>query len=632
MAWLRLCLLALGSFAVRAAEVNIYWNITYATGNPDGLFERTVIGVNNTWPPPPITVQAGDVIRMHAYNGLGDTPTTLHFHGMFFNRSNFYDGAMGVTQCGIPPGKEFVYVVDTTTQVGTYWVHAHSLGQYVDGLRAPVVILPAQSSTLPAYTDEYTIVLSDWYHSKHSDLMTTFMSKSNPTGAEPIPDSAAIYITHNSSYLPNFNENSTIPFVPGRTYRLRIINMGAFGMFYFKIDGHKMSVIEVDGTDVQPFAIDSLSLSVAQRYSVLVTARNDTRSNWHMHANYDSDMFDSVPDKLVLNYTSSIIYEPTAPMAPDEPFSSYDMTNDTAFQPKIVQRILKPTRPIELNAFFATFDNGINRGAFNNVTFVPPLVPTAMTVDSAPTDSLTNPSIYGPQSNVYLVENLDVVELKVLNWDAGNHPFHLHGHKFQIVGKRMDMSNPNEDHAIDENQANPMRRDTIQIPGGGSVTLRFVADSPGSWFFHCHIEWHLESGLAALIVVAPLISQQSIPVPQFMKDHCTALGKPSSGNAGGLSGPSIYDLSKAPHGPYPQRPGFHAKGKISIAGCILASLIGVATIIWYATGEQFEEAEVERELKVKLASKAAKRKALIATRRKLVHLVGMGPHRNQESL
>lgn len=65
---------------------------------------------------------------------------------------------------------------------------------------------------------------------------------------------------------------------------------------------------------------------------------------------------------------------------------------------------------------------------------------------------------------------------------------HLHGHKFQIVGKQMDMSNPNETSIINENQANPLRRDTVQIPGGGSVTLRFLADSPGSWFFHCHIE------------------------------------------------------------------------------------------------------------------------------------------------
>lgn len=114
-----------------------------------------------------------------------------------------------------------------------------------------------------------------------------------------------------------------------------------------------------------------------------------------------------------------------------------------------------------------------------------------------------------------------------------------------------------------------------------------------------------------------------------MKDHCTALGKPSSGNAGGSSGSLIYDLSNAPHGPYPQNSGFHAKGMLSIAGCIVASLIGVATIIWYATGEQFEEAEVEREVKLKLANKVSKRRNVIATGSRLVSLIGFTSHRKQ---
>lgn len=74
------------------------------------------------------------------------------------------------------------------------------------------------------------------------------------------------------------------------------------------------------------------------------------------------------------------------------------------------------------SAFFVTYDNGMNRASFNNITFVPPLVPTVMTVDSAPVESVTNTAIYGPQSNVYLVEGLEIVELKVINWDSGNHP------------------------------------------------------------------------------------------------------------------------------------------------------------------------------------------------------------------
>lgn len=51
-------------------------------------------------------------------------------------------------------------------------------------------------------------------------------------------------------------------------------------------------------TDVEESPIDLISIAVAQRYSVLVTARNDTSTNWAIHANMDVDMFDTVPDAL----------------------------------------------------------------------------------------------------------------------------------------------------------------------------------------------------------------------------------------------------------------------------------------------------------------------------------------------
>ncbi len=56
--------------------------------------------------------------------------------------------------------------------------------------------------------------------------------------------------------------------------------------------------IEVDGIDIEESPIDLISLSVAQRYSVLVTARDDTSSNWAVHANMDTSMFDEVPETL----------------------------------------------------------------------------------------------------------------------------------------------------------------------------------------------------------------------------------------------------------------------------------------------------------------------------------------------
>lgn len=65
-------------------------------------------------------------------------------------------------------------------------------------------------------------------------------------------DSALIYVAKGGQYLPGFNENSTIPFEVGKTYRLRIINMSAFAMFSVWIDGHDMRIIEADGVSPAP--------------------------------------------------------------------------------------------------------------------------------------------------------------------------------------------------------------------------------------------------------------------------------------------------------------------------------------------------------------------------------------------
>lgn len=113
--------LAVASLAItaQAAIVEHWWNITYATANPDQLYERRVIGVNGTWPPPSVHSHTGDIIRIHATNGLGNAQlgTALHAHGMMFNNSNWYDGAVGVTQCPIPPGETLTYDIDTSIQV-----------------------------------------------------------------------------------------------------------------------------------------------------------------------------------------------------------------------------------------------------------------------------------------------------------------------------------------------------------------------------------------------------------------------------------------------------------------------------------------------------------------------------------
>lgn len=101
-----------------------------------------------------------------------------------------------------------------------------------------------------SYDAEFTVILADWYHDEHAPLADHFLSIANPGGAEPVPDSGLIYFAQNTTYLSGFNENATLPFEPGKTYRLRVINVSAFSAFFFWIDGHDMRIIEVDGVRI----------------------------------------------------------------------------------------------------------------------------------------------------------------------------------------------------------------------------------------------------------------------------------------------------------------------------------------------------------------------------------------------
>ncbi|KAL5524740.1 FET3_1 [Sanghuangporus sanghuang] len=602
----------------QAGVSELWWNITYVENvNPDGLFPRRAIGVNGTWPPPPIDISANDTLILHATNSLSEV-TTLHHHGMFFTNASWYDGAVGVSQCGIPPGDTFDYVVpvNESGQWGTYWVHAHAQGHYVDGLRAPVVLRPQQEAH--SYDAEYAVVVGDWYHDEHQVLLKEFISIANPGGAEPVPKAPLIYFAQNGTYLDGFNGNASIAFEGGKTYRLRIVNTAAFAMFFFWIDGHQMRIIEVDGVDTEEMPVDLLSLTVAQRYSILVTALNDSTANWAIHANMDTDMFDTVPDDLNPNATAQVIYSPSFTLNDPQTIDAYGDTNDTALVPvQAIPQYSGNVHTIPLVVSFDTMTDGTNRAMFNNITYNTPVVPSvfsAISLDGvAGNGSADVASAYGPWN--YVLDAGEVVDILLMNSDAGKHPFHLHGHQFQIVNRATDYTSddPALNPPVPEGQANPVRRDTVQVESGASVTLRFVANNPGAWMFHCHIEWHLQAGLAITLITAPEqmtaaatadVGGGRHPVPQFMFDQCAALAEPTTGNAAGKN--STTDLTGLTLGPFLQNNGWHAKGIGAMTGCVLTAVIGMLFVSWYALGERLSDAEVEAETRRRQDAKDAR--------------------------
>jgi iron transport multicopper oxidase len=281
-----------------AATKSLGWNVAYTTANPDGQYERRVMGVNGQWPPPAIELDYGDNLMLTVKNSLGDAVTGLHAHGLFQNGTNYYDGPAGVVQwyvastsyflnlfSGIPPGESLTYNF-TVLQNGTYWIHSHVMGQYPDGLRTPFIIRNPKEPY--QYDEDITVTVSDWYHAEMNEGIKTFMTYKNPTGAEPVPQAA----------LMNDQQNGTIPFQAGKTYRIRFVNMAAFAMFHIWIEDHDMRVIELDGVYTEEYTVPGIDLTTAQRVSVLVTAKNSTDKNYAIVGAMDTDMFDIVPDGL----------------------------------------------------------------------------------------------------------------------------------------------------------------------------------------------------------------------------------------------------------------------------------------------------------------------------------------------
>lgn len=600
--------LALVSVA-NAARVTYDWTVTKVPNiNPDGLQPRTVLGINGQWPPPPININSSDQFNINFKNGLGDgTPSTLHSHGMFFNRTNFFDGAGMITQCPIPDGQGMVYEVLNSprspperfnTQWGTYWTHSHYKGQYVDGFRMPSVIhnVDDQGNNREAhqYDDDFTISLGDWYHEWSGVLNETeFMTVSNPSGAEPIPKSHLMYFQHTpwngqASNLPGFNENATLHFEPGKTYRLRLVNMASLAMFYFWIEGHQMEIIEVDGVDTQAFPVDHVSISVAQRVSVLVRAREDADpKNWRINLVADGDMYDNILDDLQMNVTSTISYGDGLPYGDDgrATLDELDIFDETQLVPVVpipMYELTDPSQSHRLDIYFTTFLNGINYATFNNNTFVAPLVPSIMTMASEGEKAL-DPLYFGPNAHAITSRHLEVVEFVLYNWDSGYHPFHLHGTSFQVVWRQEDLTSddPADKPEFNPNQTNPIRRDTVMVPPAGRVAIRFIADNPGAWFFHCHIDWHLASGLALVMIQGPEVFQQMYgDMPSTLYEQCRAQNMNTTGNAGGIPNSTTY-FGLLPAEPELPKIGWTPVMIGTFVACILAALMGISALCIY---------------------------------------------------
>ncbi|KAK4070134.1 CAZyme family AA1 [Trichoderma aggressivum f. europaeum] len=566
-----------------AATVNYDFNITWVTANPDGAFARPVIGINNQWPIPRIEANVGDRIVVNVNNQLGNQSTSLHFHGLFMNGTTHMDGPVGVSQCEIPPGHSFKYDF-TIDQPGTYWYHSHHNAQYPDGLRGPLVIHDAKFPYRKEVDHELVLTLSDWYHDQMATLLPAFLTKNNPTGAEPVPKAA----------LMNETQNLTVPVEPNTTYMFRVINIGAFAGQYLWIEGHTMRIVEVDGIYTEAAEADMVYISAAQRVSFLLTTKNDTSANFPIVSSMDTTLFDTLPDDLNYNVTGWLTYDSQATLPEPALVDELNPFDDMTLVPYDKMELLpEPDQVVELDVIMDNLRDGKNYAFFNNITYTKPKVPSLYTAMSTG-DLADNAAVYGEFTHPFVLKKGEIVQIVVNNLDSGRHPFHLHGHAFQAIHRSEEEAGTFEDEDLSESDypSVPMRRDTLVIWPNGNIVMRFKADNPGVWLFHCHIEWHVASGLLATFVEAPLEIQKQFTIPDDHLAVCDAAGTPSKGNAAANT-VDFLDLTGENKAAKTIPGGFTPRGIVALVFSCITGVLGVVVVAWYGLSTPLELVPLE---------------------------------------
>lgn len=520
-----------------------FWTIKDVVHNPDGIY-RPMILVNNQFPGPLVEANEGDTIVVHVENQAVNA-TAIHWHGIYQIGTPHMDGTVGVTQCPISPGGAFTYEFTVSGQSGTYWWHAHHGVQSSDGLHGPLVIHSRDERQLQPiqYVTDRVILVSDHYHDLSSALLWQYL-KPDMENAEPVPNGAVIngQATRDCDEFPDRRcDNSSshvglavVALQPNQQHRIRFINTGAFAEFQVQIDEHELTLIEVDGTDVLPRTYHRINISPAQRYSIVINANVANADSFWLRARMITQCFTDPPPSMqsevraILRYDHAFASSEETPNSKDWNEMLLDECKDmNASELVPVDALPPPEKPNALFYLRSNFEIGayrLSRGFFNSSSWRPDIrAPTLQRVlegmkrsdsrmlaaenDHKNEVAFVNDAIFDASRELVVqVPGIQTIDILVSNFDDGDHPLHLHGYKYWVLAQGQGypplthLGAPINLETLAPlyetlDLSNPLRRDTASVTAFGWILLRFVADNPGLWAFHCHLSWHSEAGL-----------------------------------------------------------------------------------------------------------------------------------------
>ncbi|KAI3472764.1 hypothetical protein Pfo_031280 [Paulownia fortunei] len=510
---------------------------------------KPVLTVNGKYPGPTIAVHEGDNVQVMVTNRVARN-TTIHWHGVRQMRTGWADGPAYITQCPIGAGKTYTYNFSVVDQRGTLWWHAHFSWQRASVYGAFIIYprMPFPFSA-PLQADDIPLIFGEWWNGDvevvESEMML-YGGGPNTSDAYTMNGLPGPYILvppkvkMASYFLLSYTFIQTVE--PGKTYLLRIINAALNDELFFAVANHSLKVVEIDAVYTKPFTTTAIMIAPGQTTNVLITADQVPDS---------TGMFVMAARPYLTSYqTSTTITKSQRNKPPMPPFTlpqNLPALKDTPFAtqflnslrslgtkdypckvPKNIDKRVVTTISLNLqdcpvNQTCKGFLNKRFYASMNNQSFVHPSMSileshyhNLRTVFSS--DFPENPPYVFNYTGVNPVtENMSTkfgtkvlqvpfgTKLEIVLQDTNflnpeNHPIHVHGHNFFIVGRGFGNFDATKD-PIDYNLVDPPERNTVAVPVRGWAAIRLVADNPGVWFIHCHLEEHISWGLALGLIV-----------------------------------------------------------------------------------------------------------------------------------
>ncbi|CAI9098298.1 OLC1v1034919C1 [Oldenlandia corymbosa var. corymbosa] len=502
---------------------------------------KSMVTVNGKFPGPRIVAREGDRLLIKVNNHVSHN-MSIHWHGIRQLRSGWADGPAYITQCPIQTGQSYVYNYTIVGQRGTLWWHAH-ISWLRSTVYGPIIILPKKDVLYPFQKPykEVPVIFGEWFNTDTEAIITQALK----TGGGPnVSDAYTINGLPGPLYNCSAKDTFKLRVKPGKTYLLRMINAALNDELFFSIANHTLTVVDADAT----YNVLLKTKPTFPGASFLMTARPYATGQ---------GTFDNSTVAGILEYESQPItslkklplLKPTLPALNDTNFA-------TKFSKKL-RSLASPQFPANVpqevdKHFFFTVGLGTNpcdqpggcqgptnttkfAASISNISFIQPTTALLQSHFTGLSSGVYSPNFpYSPHwfnftgtpPNNTMVSNgtklmvlpfntsVELVMQDTTILGAESHPLHLHGFNFFVVGQGFGNYDPKKD-PKNFNLVDPVERNTVGVPPGGWVAIRFLADNPGVWFMHCHLEVHTSWGLkmAWLVLDGELPNQKLLPPP-----------------------------------------------------------------------------------------------------------------------